>query len=368
MKINFLDLKVQYLSLKNEIDDAIQEVIENTDFIGGKAVSRFTRSFEKIYGVEHCVPCGNGTDALFIALKKLGIGPGDEVITTASSWISTSETISLTGATPVFVDIDDYYTLDIQDVRRKISPKTKAIIPVHLYGQMADMISINHIATEYNLKVIEDCAQSHMSELNGTRAGKWGNCGTFSFYPGKNLGAYGDAGCIITSDSNLALDMKRYANHGSLVKHEHIEEGINSRLDGIQAAVLDVKLRYLEKWTQSRIEVAQWYFEELDSVERLELPRIRPNSKHSFHVFGIKTDYRDKLKLYLESKGIPTLIHYPKAMPFMKAYEYLGAKHEDYPKASDLQKRELSLPIYPELSKREVSYICQVIRDFFEKY
>jgi len=367
MNIQFVDLKAQYLTLKKEIDAAIFDVIENSSFIGGKHVQDFQTNFEKIYGVKNCVPLANGTDALYIAMKMMGIGLGDEVITTASSWISTSETITQTGATPVFVDIDEYYTIDVSLIEEKISEKTKAIIPVHLYGQMADMESLMRIAQKYNLRVIEDCAQSHFSSLNGKFAGLWGDIGTFSFYPGKNLGAYGDAGCLITDNEDLAVRCKRYANHGALVKHHHEIEGINSRLDGIQAAVLNVKLPYIKEWTEGRQRVARSYIEGLNDIKNVVLPLNRPNTEHSFHVFGIKVHNREELQAFLKQKGIPTQIHYPKAMPFMPAYAHQAAKPENYPNAYSLQNSELSLPIYPEMRDEEVKYVCDSLKEHFAK-
>lgn len=365
MNIQFVDLKAQYHSLKEEMDKAIFEVLENTAFVGGKHVEQFKLNFQKIYGVEHCVPLANGTDALYVAMKMMGIGQGDEVITTASSWISTSETISQTGAKPVFVDIDEFYTIDASKIEEKITGKTKAIIPVHLYGQMADMPSIMQIAEKYNLQVIEDCAQSHFSELNGKRAGLWGDVGTFSFYPGKNLGAYGDAGCLITNDEKFAIKCKRFANHGALVKHHHEIEGINSRLDGLQAAVLNVKLPHILEWTEKRKQVAQNYSEQLKSIPGIELPKIRPGSEHSFHVYGIKVADRESLQSYLKERGIPTQIHYPKAMPFMPAYAYQKANPQDYPNAFELQNKELSLPIYPEMTTEQIQYVATSIGEYY---
>lgn len=366
MKIPFVDLKTQYRSIKSEIDHSVQRVIENAMFIGGPEVQNFQQNFRTLYGVNNCVTLANGTDAIYIALKMLGIGSDDEVITTASSWISTSETISQTGAKPVFVDIDEFYTIDVSKIESKINKNTKAIIPVHLYGQMCNMEEIIKIAEHFRLEVIEDCAQSHFSELNGVRAGLWGRCGTFSFYPGKNLGAYGDAGALITNDDELALNCKRFANHGALTKHHHEIEGINSRLDGIQAAVLNVKLKYIQEWTEKRIEVANYYFNNLQHIEQMKLPQVRQNSKHSFHVFGIKTKRRSNLRVFLKEKGIDTQIHYPTALPFMPAYANYNAKSSDFPNSFELQEMELSLPIYPEISIEQLDYICTSINEFYK--
>ena len=266
MNIPFVDLKAQYHSIKPDIDKAIENVIAETAFIGGKYVNNFKEEFANLYGVKHCVPVANGTDAIYIILKILGVGAGDEVITVANSWISTSETITQAGAKPVFIDVDEYFTIDVGKIEEAITPNTKAIIPVHLYGQMADIEIIEQICTKHNLFLIEDCAQSHFSELNGIRAGLRGIASTFSFFPGKNLGAYGDAGAIITNDDELAEKMRMYANHGALIKHQHKIEGINSRLDGLQASILSAKLPYILDWTDKRRECAAYYDEILKEI------------------------------------------------------------------------------------------------------
>ena len=364
MKIPYVDLKAQYQALKPEMDLKVATIIENTAFIGGDELRKFSTDFATLYGVNHCIPLANGTDALFIAMKMMGVGYGDEVITTASSWISTSETISQTGATPVFVDIDEFNTINSSLIEDKITENTKVIIPVHLYGQMADMSMIMEIANKHDLKVIEDCAQSHFSELDGKRAGTWGDVGTFSFYPGKNLGAYGDAGALITNDDELAMKVKRYANHGSLKKHHHEVEGMNSRMDGLQAGVLNVKLPHIIKWTEERERVANRYFEGLDSVEGVVLPKVRINSKHSFHVFGIMVKNREKMMAWLSENNIASQVHYPKAMPFMPAYSYLNASPKDFPKAYVLQNEELSLPIYPEMTNLQIDFVVKKISEY----
>ncbi|MBM3418958.1 MAG: DegT/DnrJ/EryC1/StrS family aminotransferase, partial [Bacteroidetes bacterium] len=267
MKVPFVDLKAQYLSIQEEIDTAIREIIGSTAFIGGKPVVEFEAAFAGLYGIEHCISVANGTDSLYIIMKMLGIGQGDEVITVANSWISSSETISQTGAKPVFVDIDpDYYSLNEQLLEAAITSKTKAIMPVHLHGQAVNMDEVMRIANKYNLPVIEDCAQSHFSEFKGKRVGTFGVAASFSFYPGKNLGAYGDAGAIITNDAALAEKCKMYARHGALKKHEHQIEGINSRLDGLQAAILSAKLPHILDWTAARIGCADTYDQLLNGI------------------------------------------------------------------------------------------------------
>lgn len=361
--IPFVDLKAQYNTIKNEIDSAIFNVINETAFIGGKYVNKFEEDFVEIYGVKHCISVANGTDSLYIIMKMLGIGTGDEVITVANSWISSSETISQTGATPVFIDIDpNYYTIYEKLIEAKINSKTKAIIPVHLFGQICDMDLINEIAKKYNLFVIEDCAQSHFSEFKNQKAGTMGIAGSFSFYPGKNLGAYGDAGCIITNNDELALRCRKFARHGALKKHSHDIEGVNSRLDGMQAAILSVKLKYILNWTNKRIENSKLYNKYLN--ENVIKPLIRPQSKHTFHLYVIRCQNREGLMLFLKENGVETAIHYPIALPNMKAYEYLGAKEKDFPIASKYQDEILSLPMYPELTDNQIQIICKLINEF----
>lgn len=367
MNVQFVDLKQQYLGIKAEVDEAIRDIIENTKFIGGSPVNEFEETFAKLYGVKHCISTANGTDSLFIIMKMLGIGPGDEVITVANSWISSSETISLTGAKPVFVDINpDFYTIDESQLEKAITPHTKCIIPVHLHGQACDMATIMAIADKHNIPVLEDCAQSHFSEFKGQRVGTFGIAGSFSFYPGKNLGAYGDAGCIITNDDAIAEKCKMFARHGALKKHHHKIEGINSRLDGLQAAVLSVKSKYILEWTESRIQNAKKYYELLDGVNEIVLPAVRTNTKHTYHLFVIRTNQRDELAVHLKEMGIGTAIHYPTALPNLPAYSYLGHSPNDFPVSTDFQGKILSLPMYPELSTEMIEYVAAAIKAFFK--
>lgn len=367
MKVPFVDLNAQYINIKKEIDIAISTVIEETSFIGGKHVEEFEKNFAALYGVKHCISLANGTDSLYVSMKMLGIGVGDEVITTAYSWISSSETISQAGARPIFVDVDEYFTLDASKLEEKITSNTKAIIPVHIHGQMCDMEQIMNIANKYNIPVIEDCAQSHFSEFKSKRAGLIGLVGCFSFYPGKNLGAYGDAGCLITNDDNFALKCKMYARHGALKKHQHEMEGINSRLDGIQAAILNVKLPHILNWTNCRIKNSKLYNFLLNNVSQIEIPKVRDNVKHSYHLYVIKTDRRDELAAYLKQNGIATAIHYPIALHNMNAYKYLKYKRSDFPNASINEGKIISLPMYPELKEEQIKYITEHIKLFFKK-
>lgn len=366
MKIPFVDLKAQYQSIKKEMDNAIKEVIENTAFIGGAGVKAFEANFAKLLGVDHVVACANGTDSLYIIMKALGIGPGDEVITVANSWISSSETIGQTGAKPVFVDIEPtYLSMDVQLLEQKITPKTKAVIAVHLHGQMADIEAIKDICDAHNLFLIEDCAQSHLSEANGRIAGTIGTAGSFSFYPGKNLGAYGDAGCIVTNDGELATKCRRFANHGALKKHHHEIEGINSRLDGLQAAVLNVKLPQLKAWTSARQQNANLYREAFSAIPQIKCIAEKPNTKHSYHLFIILSEERDALKAHLEAAGIETAIHYPTPLPLLNAYVAEGYSVVDFPHAALSSKQVLSLPMYPELTAEQISYIANSIKAFY---
>lgn len=367
MQVPFVDLKAQYGNIKKEIDSAIENVINDTAFIGGKYVKEFEAGFAKIYGVKHVISCGNGTDSLYIIMKKLSIGAGDEVITVANSWISSAETIGQTGATPVFVDVHpEYYSIDDNLIEEAITPKTKAIILVHLQGQMCDVDKVEAICKANNIDLIEDCAQSHFSEYKGTRAGKVGIAGSFSFYPGKNLGAYGDAGCIITNDDDLAIKFRMYANHGALIKHQHEIEGINSRLDGLQAAILSAKLPYILQWTEQRVNCAKLYQKHLAGISEISLPKVRPDSKHTFHLFVIRAERRDDLMTYLKEKNIETAIHYPTPLPNLPAYAYLNKTPADFPVASQLQKEILSLPIYPELEEEKIKYIAESIQSFYQ--
>jgi len=365
-QIPLVDLKAQYRSIENDISRAINGVIEDTAFIRGKYVEEFERAYAEKYGVKHCVSVANGTDAIYVVLKMMGIGIGDEVITTASSWISTSETISLTGATPVFIDIEpNYYTIDSSKIKEKITKRTKAILPVHLYGQSAEIDVIKNICELNNLHLIEDCAQAHFAESHGQKVGTFGRAGTFSFYPGKNLGAYGDAGAIITNDADLAMKCRMYANHGALKKHDHHIEGINSRMDGMQAAILNAKLPYISEWNEKRHQNALLYSTLLLDVKEISTPELRPDSYHVFHVYVIRAKERDRLQRYLQEKGVSTAIHYPVALPFMTAYKYLGHGPSDFPVSYKYQNEILSLPMYPELSEEDIHYVVEMIKDFY---
>jgi dTDP-4-amino-4,6-dideoxygalactose transaminase len=365
MKVPFVDLHAQYLSIKSSIDDAIAEVIAESAFIRGPNVEAFERAWAATLGIKHCVSCANGTDALYIAMRGLGVRPGDEVITTAHSWISTSETITLAGARVVFCDTDyDTFTVDPELIEAKITPRTVGIIPVHLFGQPCDMDPIMAIARKHGLWVIEDCAQAHLAKYKGRFVGTFGNAATFSFYPGKNLGAYGDAGCIVTGDNQLAEWMATFARHGG--KGHHVMEGINSRLDGLQAAILLAKLPHLVSWTESRRRVANGYTKSLEDVSGVRTPTVAPGRDHVYHLYVLRTDRRNELKDYLAKAEVATVVNYPRALPYYPAYAYLDHDATDFPVAHADQDRILSLPMYPEMSDAMISYVCDKVAEFFE--
>jgi dTDP-4-amino-4,6-dideoxygalactose transaminase len=366
MKVPFVDLHGQYLSIKAEIDSAIAEVIAESAFIRSRHVDAFERAWAEALKVKHCVSCANGTDALYIAMRGLGIKPGDEVITAAHSWIATSETITQAGGRVVFCDTrEDTFNIDPRLIETKITKATVGIIPVHLCGQPADMDEIMAIAKKHNLWVIEDCAQAHLATYKGNLVGTFGNAATFSFYPGKNLGAYGDAGCIVTNDDRLADWTATFARHGG--KGEHVMEGINSRMDGLQAAILNVKLPNLPAWTTARRRVAARYNELLSGIDDLATPKVAADRSHVYHLYVVAADQRDLLKKSLGDAGITTSLNYPKALPFYPAYSYLGHKPADFPAAYRNQSRILSLPIYPEMTDDMIQYVAhqsrQVITD-----
>lgn len=366
MKVPFNDLKAHHDSLQPALNDAIQRVINDCSFIRGREVELFEKEFATAVGAKHCIATANGTDSLFIAMKALGIKAGDEVITTAHSWISTSETITQAGGQVVFCDTDaDTFTIDPQQIEEKITSRTVGIIPVHLYGQPADMDPILEIAKKHNLWIIEDCAQAHLAEYKGRQVGTIGDIGTFSFYPGKNLGAMGDAGGIVTNNKELAEWMTMYAQHGG--KGRHTIEGINSRMDGIQGAVLRVKLPHLRKWTEQRQSVAEQYDQKLTSIEQIYTPIIARDRTHSYHLYVIRTGERDNLRKHLAEDGVATVLNYPTALPFLPAYECLSHKTSDFPKALLNQNKILSLPIYPEMPLEQIDHVSESIRRYFVK-
>lgn len=366
MNIPFVDLKSQYASIKDEIDAAIADVLANTAFVGGPFLQKFEEAFAAYCGTACCVGVGNGTDSLFIALKAMGIGPGDEVITAANSFIATSEAVTMAGGDVVFVDIDPAtYNMDVAQIESKITSKTRAIIPVHLYGQPAEMDPIMEIAARHGLKVLEDAAQAHGGEYKGRRVGTMGDAASFSFYPGKNLGAYGDGGALVTDDEALADSARMLANHGRADKFGHMFEGVNSRLDGMQAAILEVKLRHLEEWTEARRKNAYLYNQALqgvDVVTPVEIDDVRA----VYHLYVVRVDpaRRSDLQAFLRENGVASGIHYPIALPNLKAYEHLGHSESDFPEASRASKEIVSLPMFPELTEEQINFVAEKIGSF----
>jgi dTDP-4-amino-4,6-dideoxygalactose transaminase len=364
-QVPFADLHAQYLSIKSDIDRAIAEVIRTSAFIRGPFVDSFEAAYAKLMQASHCVSCANGTDSLYIAMHALGVKPGDEVIAPAHSWISTTETITQTGAKVVFCDTDrDTFTIDPAQIESKLTPRTVGIIPVHLYGQPADMDPIMAIARQRGLWVLEDCAQSHLARYKGRLVGSFGQAASYSFYPGKNLGAMGDAGALTTGDSALADRMAMFARHGGLKKGDHQIEGINSRLDGLQAAILSAKLPHLQDWTSRRQIVAATYTERLAGIPGLTLPTIAPGREHVYHLYVIRHERRDALAAHLASRGIQTVINYPVALPFLPAYSRYGHTPTDFPNAYHNQSRILSLPIFAEMTHEQIEGVCSAVRSF----
>lgn len=366
MNVPFVDLKTQYGSIKEEILCAINTVFEDGTFVGGKYIQQFEKEFAALHGMKHCIGVGNGTDAIFAILKMLSIGVGDEVILPAHNWISAAEMVTLTGATPIFVDSDETFSIDPTKVEAKITAQTKAIIPVHLFGQPAHMSKIKMICEKYNLQLIEDCAQSVLAEENGKLVGTFGIASAYSFYPTKNLGAYGDGGAILTNDDDLAASIRAFANHGMIEKNSHVMEGMNSRLDSLQAAMLSVKLKYIQSWNDKRIQLAKLYASLLCDVEPVSVPRVRENVKHVFHLFVIRTEKREALQKHLTLKGIQTAIHYPRSLPFLKPYQSKSNSPENFLVAYRDQQQILSLPLYPELTSEQINFVCDSIKEFFQ--
>jgi dTDP-4-amino-4,6-dideoxygalactose transaminase len=366
MSVPFLDLNKQYLSIRAEVDAAIAAVINERAFIGGPHAARFETEFGAYQQARFCIGCGNGTDAIEIALEALDLPKGSEVIVPANTFIASSEAVTRAGLKVVFCDCNPQdYTISIPSLEQKITANTSAVIPVHLYGQPCDMDAIMRLAKQHGLKVIEDCAQSHGAEFRGQRVGTLGEFGTFSFYPGKNLGAYGDAGAIVTNDENLASMARKIANHGRIGKYDHEFEGRNSRLDGIQAAVLSVKLRRLEEWISRRIAIADAYRERLAGIDDLVVPAKREGSRHVFHLFVVRTTRRDALRDFLSSRGIETGIHYPIALPKLRAYAYCGQASEPF-FANRTDSQLLSLPIGDHMSLDDVKEVAAACAEFFQ--
>jgi dTDP-4-amino-4,6-dideoxygalactose transaminase len=364
--VPFVDLKAQYRSIKADIDAAIAGVIADTAFVGGARVKSFETAFASYCGVGHCVGLANGTDALFVALRTLGVGPGDEVITVANSFVATSEAIKMAGAQVVFVDANpSTYTIDVGRLEEKITARTKAIIPVHLYGQPADMQPILALAKKYGLRVVGDAAQAHGALYRGQPISQLADITCFSFYPGKNLGAYGDAGALVTDNAEWAAQARMFANHGRTKKYDHDFEGINSRLDGLQAAILEVKLRHLDSWSESRRANAYKYnqaLRDLDIVTPRELDDVR--AVYHLYVVRVPNGGREALREFLGANGVETGVHYPIALPYLNAYRYLNHGPADFPVSLKASQEILSLPMFPELTEEQIAVVAQAMRKY----
>jgi dTDP-4-amino-4,6-dideoxygalactose transaminase len=359
--IPYLDLPAQYRSIKSEIDAAVARVLESAQYILGEEVSAFEREFARYCQATECIGVNSGTSALHIALLAAGVGPGDEVITIPFTFVATVSAICYAGATPVFVDIEpDYYTIDVSKIEAAITPRTRAIVPVHLYGQPADMDPILEIAKRRGLVVIEDAAQAHGSEYHGRRCGSMGAIAGFSFYPGKNLGAYGEGGAIVTSRGDLAKTSRTLRNWGEEKRYEHRLKGFNYRMDGIQGAILRVKLRYLERWTEQRRQVASWYAEMLDP-DVVRIPNARPDCRHVYHVYAVRSGDRDRLRDALTTQEIQTGVHYPIPVHLQPAHADLGYSAGDFPVAEQVANEVLSLPIFPEMTREQVATVAAAI-------
>lgn len=364
MEIPYLRLSGVHDEIREQLDDAYKNVMDHEWFIQGSECTQFEKEFAEYCGTKECIGVGNGLDALFLTLKAYGIGTGDEVIVPSNTFIATALAVSYTGAKPVFVEPDEkYYNIDVTRIEEKITDRTKAIMAVHLYGQMADMETIAAIAKKHHLRVVEDAAQAHGASLHDKKAGILGDAAGFSFYPGKNLGALGDGGAVVTNDLELAKRIRALANYGSDYKYHHIYQGNNSRLDEMQAAFLRVKLRYLDKWNDERRRIAQRYLSEIVN-EKVTLPKVMDGVHHVYHIFAVECEEREKLEQYLEEAGIRTNKHYPTPIHLQGAYQSLGYKEGDYPIAEHISKTELSIPLYYGLTEEEVDYIIEKINLF----
>lgn len=359
MEVPFVDLNAQYNVIKNEIINTVTEVLEAKSFIEGPYAEDFCKNFMKTHGGTFAWGCSNGTSAISVSLKILGVGPGDEVITVANTFFATVEAIAEVGAKIVLVDCDPAtYSMDIKQVREKINKKTKAIIPVHLYGNPVDMTALSKLAEEFNLLIIEDCAQAHMAKHNNIAVGTFGSCGTFSFYPGKNLGACGDAGLILTKNSDLLKNIKMYVNHGRLGKYEHEILAGNYRMDGMQAAILNVKLKYLDGWTKKRQAVASFYDKELKKAG-FKVIEVSEKNVCSYHLYVVEVRNRDEVSERFKNMKIGCGVHYPIPMHLQPALSHLEYREGDFPISEKTAKRIISLPMYAELTEEQQKYVIQ---------
>ena len=361
--VPFVDLKAQYHSIRDEVRAEVDNVFESTQFILGDAVEKFERDFAAYLGAKHVIGVGSGLDALRLALEAAGVGPGDEVIIPANTFIATALAVSAAGAKPVLVDCrEDTYQIDPTLIEQAITPRTKVIMPVHLYGQSADIAAITEIARNHRLEVIEDAAQAHGTRFLGQRCGTFGLAGCFSFYPGKNLGAYGDGGAIATNDDDFAKKLNSLRNYGQKQKYVHVEKGTNSRLDTVQAAILNVKLRHLDDWNAARRAHAAMYSDSL--ADDFIVPALDPRSEHIFHLYVVRTPNRDELQKQLNSRGIQTGIHYPIPIHLQEAYRDLGLGRGSFPVTEKLADEIVSLPMYAELSHHQIELVLEALSSF----
>jgi len=367
MKIPLVDLRRQYHRIKNEVDKLIREVLESGTFILGENVEAFEKEFARYCGVKCAVGVASGTDALTLCLRALGISNRDEVITVPNTFIATVDAISHNKATPIFVDIEsETYTMKISDVKQKITKRTKVILPVHLYGHPVDMDPLQEIAEQNNLYVVEDACQAHGATYKGRKVGSLGDCACFSFYPSKNLGAYGDGGIVLTNDAEIAERLRMLRDYGQEEKYTHAFIGSNSRLDEVQAAILRAKLKYLDKWIEERRRNARKYGEMLSEIWHVIPPKEKSYAKHAYHLYVIRTKYRDEMQKWLSSNGISTLIHYPIPAHFQKAYKHLSLGKSSFPVTEECSREVLSLPMFPELTEDEIHFVCHSIKEFVE--
>jgi len=369
MGVPFLDLRQQYQSIKDEVNISLQQVMDSSRFVLGENVNFLEKEFAGFCETDYAVGVANGTDALRLALIACGIGKGDEVITIPNTFIATTEAISQTGVKIVFVDVNLWtYNIDVSQIEGAINERTRVIVPVHLFGEPADMNPIMKIARKYNLKVIEDACQAHGAEYKGKKVGSIGDAGCFSFYPSKNLGAFGDGGMVVSNGNEIAQKIKMLRDHGQIKKYEHLVEGYNSRLDEIQAAILRVKLKRLDEWNKLRRKNASIYNDLLEDVDEVVMPLEAEYAKHVYHLYVIRTHRRDELQDWLKSKGIGTGLHYPIPLHLQRAYEYLGYKEGDFPVAEECAKQILSLPMFPELTQEEIEKVVTEIKRFFARH
>ncbi len=364
--IPMADLRAQHRSLREDIDTAIAEVFEKSAFIGGAACMSLEAEFSHYCGTRHACGVASGSDALYLSLAALDLGPEDEVITTPFTFTATAEAVARTGARIVFADIDEQtFNLDPNSLEKVLSSRTKAVVPVHLYGLPANILRINEIAHEHNLFVVEDAAQAHGAMVDSKKVGSFGISGCFSFFPSKNLGALGDGGMVVSNDKPFIDKVRKLANHGSKAKYVHEMEGISSRLDALQAAVLRIKLKHLDLWNAKRQQLASCYQEALASVKDISLPTEIEKTSHVYHLFTIRTRARDELSEHLCSKGFASAIHYPMGLHLQKSYQYLGYKKGSFPNAELASQEVLSLPIYPEMTQKQVELISSEVQTFF---